>query len=105
MCRFRTAAMLGAALGTGAAAADQPLTVEVTPDDSTQYAIHCTEQGETVIQHAGDEPQVFGFDQGPVECRLRIVGGGGVEVVARGPQSRTRSRVSGRNAVVTFTLQ
>lgn len=97
-------AALAAALSAGAAWAQQPLTLEVMPDDGTQFAVRCTQGDQPVIEHAGDEVQRFGFDAGPVDCRIRLVGEGGVSVVAEGPGTQTRVRASGRNPVVTIAL-
>lgn len=98
------AAILVLALADGAARAQQPLTLEVTPGEGTQFAVRCTQGGEVVIEHAGDAVQRFGFDAGPVDCRIRIVGQGGVAVEAHAPAAHTRLRASGENAVVTVSL-
>lgn len=95
---------LAAALSAGAAWAQQPLTLEITPDDGTQFAVSCTQGDQPVIEHAGDAVQRFGFDAGPVDCRIRIVGEGGIAVEAEGPGTQTRIRASGRNPVVTIAL-
>ncbi|HUF56553.1 MAG TPA: hypothetical protein VMM55_08350 [Thermohalobaculum sp.] len=98
------AAALAAALAAGAAWAQQPLTLEVTPDDGTQFAVRCTQGEQPVIEHAGDEVQRFGFDAGPIDCRIRIVGEGGIAVEAEGPETQTRLRASGRDSVLTIAL-
>ena len=100
--RGRAAAL--ALLAAAPAWGQQPLTLEVTPDEGTQFAVRCTQGAEPVIEHAGDRPQRFGFDAGPVDCRIRVVGEGRVEVEASGPETRTELRVSGENPVITVTL-
>ncbi len=102
--RTSPAAVLVLALAGGVASAEQPLTLEITPDDGTRFAVRCTQGGEAVIEHAGDAVQRFGFDAGPVDCRIRIVGQGGVAVEAHAPAAHTRLRASGENAVVTVSL-
>ena len=73
------------ALAVSAGLAEEALTLEVTPDAGTEFAVDCRKDGESVLRHAGTEHRAFGFDEGPLECRIRIVGQGGIEVTATAP--------------------
>ena len=80
------------------------MTPEVAPGAGTEFAVRRMWGDQPVIEHAGDAVRRVGLDAGPVDCRVRIVGGGGVSVRAEGPGTRTRLRASGANAVVTVSL-
>ena len=50
--------------------------LEVTPGAWTDFAVDCRKDGASVLRHAGTEHRAFGFDEGPLKCRIGIVGQG-----------------------------